>query len=481
MAEAAPGSPWDAFRPELGTSGALTRIFARFGELITDRLNRVPDKNFLAFLDLLGASLLPPRPARVPLTFSLADGASGAVVPARTEVAAVAASGEPEQAVFVTESELIVTAARLRAAFTHDPASDRYTDHAALLPGALGVRGREAVFQAVTPIEHILYVAHDRIFTHPGERKSLTLKPTLSGDGTLKVATEVWDEARSDWVEKWRGEMTGGAAIDLKLFEPSPATVGGVKKRWLRARLTDRITADTKLPGLRALTFNAGFERKGQSIERAFTNSVPLDLSRGFYPFGESPLAGDTFFLKVDQDFAEEDGKVTLDVGLSLVGQAPTGAIPRNAVVVWRFWNGSAWTPFPTGNVTDNTAGFTNANTQATAQISFTFPVNPALTRVNGVEGYWVSARLESGGYGPGAEFKVEKTGDNYTYKSVAAAAPRISSVRVGYETTLKDKEPEAVVACNDFTCEDRAALADKTKFIPFRASREQQPAFYLG
>src|SRR6185369_6581855 len=115
-----------AFQPAAGTSGALISIFARFAELITDRLNRVPDKNFLAFLDLLGAALLPPRSARAPLTFRLADGASGAVVPAWTEVAAVAAAGEPAPIVFATESELIVTAARLTASYTRDRASDAY-------------------------------------------------------------------------------------------------------------------------------------------------------------------------------------------------------------------------------------------------------------------------------------------------------------------------------------------------------------------
>src|SRR5689334_11916406 len=55
-----------------GISAALVKIFSRFSEIIIQRLNQVPDKNFLAFLDLLGASRLPPQPARVPLTFSLA-------------------------------------------------------------------------------------------------------------------------------------------------------------------------------------------------------------------------------------------------------------------------------------------------------------------------------------------------------------------------------------------------------------------------
>src|SRR5437763_17095796 len=52
----------------------LSLIFARLLELALERLNRVPEKNLLAFLDSLGVSLLPPSPARVPLTFGLTAG-----------------------------------------------------------------------------------------------------------------------------------------------------------------------------------------------------------------------------------------------------------------------------------------------------------------------------------------------------------------------------------------------------------------------
>ena len=43
---------------------ALMKIFAQLAETITARLDRTPDKNFVAFLDQLGISLLPARPAR---------------------------------------------------------------------------------------------------------------------------------------------------------------------------------------------------------------------------------------------------------------------------------------------------------------------------------------------------------------------------------------------------------------------------------
>src|SRR4030095_9311204 len=53
---------------------ALIGIFARFAELIIERLNRVPDQNQLAFFDLSGASRRPPHPPRVPLPSCCATG-----------------------------------------------------------------------------------------------------------------------------------------------------------------------------------------------------------------------------------------------------------------------------------------------------------------------------------------------------------------------------------------------------------------------
>ena len=49
------------FKPT-GAGLALINIFARYSEIIIERLNSAPRKNFMAFLNLIGASAS--RPAR---------------------------------------------------------------------------------------------------------------------------------------------------------------------------------------------------------------------------------------------------------------------------------------------------------------------------------------------------------------------------------------------------------------------------------
>ena len=63
----------------------LQRIFARMMELALARLNGVPDKNLMAFLDTMGVSLLPPSAAQAPLTFTLKPGAPATLVPKGTQ------------------------------------------------------------------------------------------------------------------------------------------------------------------------------------------------------------------------------------------------------------------------------------------------------------------------------------------------------------------------------------------------------------
>src|SRR4051812_37550432 len=89
--------------PDLGRS--LVELFAGMAGEVLDRLNRVPDRDLLAFLDLIGVQRLPAQAARAPLTFTLADGQTDGLVPAATVVAAPAGGGADE-ALYEVERDL---------------------------------------------------------------------------------------------------------------------------------------------------------------------------------------------------------------------------------------------------------------------------------------------------------------------------------------------------------------------------------------
>ncbi len=78
------------------SGSALLKIFAQMVAGTVEQLNQVPEKNFIAFLNLLGVKLLPAKPARVPVSFSLSQGAIKTVlIPKNTKVSAEEVARSP--------------------------------------------------------------------------------------------------------------------------------------------------------------------------------------------------------------------------------------------------------------------------------------------------------------------------------------------------------------------------------------------------
>jgi predicted phage baseplate assembly protein len=95
---------WTDHNPsDLGIT--LIELFAWLGESVIYRLNQTPEKNYLAFLQLLGITRDPPTPAQTHLTFSF--GGTATTVPAGSQ-AQTEERGGNRAVVFETEEEVRV-------------------------------------------------------------------------------------------------------------------------------------------------------------------------------------------------------------------------------------------------------------------------------------------------------------------------------------------------------------------------------------
>lgn len=104
---------------------ALLKIFSFIGEGVISRLNRAPDRNFLAFLDLLGIRLLQARPARVPVSFLVAKGIDVPfIVDSRSQVSAPPTGERQEDLPFETLTPLLVIPSTLASLIAVDPEAD---------------------------------------------------------------------------------------------------------------------------------------------------------------------------------------------------------------------------------------------------------------------------------------------------------------------------------------------------------------------
>jgi predicted phage baseplate assembly protein len=99
----------------------IVQVFAWLAEMLTYRMNKVPELNYIKFLQLIGIELEPAEPALAEITFPVVPTHPQlyVIVPARTQVTADAPDGGP-QLVFETDRALVALTAKLAAVIAVD-------------------------------------------------------------------------------------------------------------------------------------------------------------------------------------------------------------------------------------------------------------------------------------------------------------------------------------------------------------------------
>jgi predicted phage baseplate assembly protein len=99
----------------------MLQLFAWLEEMIIWRLNRVPEKNYIKFLELVGIDLIAAAPAHAELTFTLVKGAAMTTVRKGTQVA-LSDGGDGPPVIFETDDNLVAAGVRLEAVQSFDGA-----------------------------------------------------------------------------------------------------------------------------------------------------------------------------------------------------------------------------------------------------------------------------------------------------------------------------------------------------------------------
>ncbi len=490
----ADGHVVDATAP--GAAAALVGVFAHFAELIIERINRAPPKKQLAFFDLLGAAPLPPQPARAALTFALAAGSAQAVlVPTGTRVTAPPPPGRSDPVIFETECDLSVTAATLDAAFTRDPAADRFADHRESL---LGPQPRAvSIFEGDAATEHALYVGHAALFAQQPAldewRVRVKLAREVASPDARDLAWDVWDGDQGVPLfvaEDGSAQLTKSGTLVFRRPPEAPLLpLDGRTSRWLRCRLLARITTDataqdgvvraTRLPVIASITLQGHIDRRGIDPLALLANTRPLDADEPMLPFGERPGFGDALHVGIDQAFALQGAKLTLHVSLANApGATPAGvnvaAASADLALVWEFWDGRTWTVIKPS--TDTCDRLTKSG-----DIAFTLPVALAARALAGVTACWLRVRIAAGNYGKDGSFKLvtqEDKQQRFDEVKPTFAPPIISRIALDIAATLPEAAPDTVLARNDFAS---TSPSSGEPFAPFAPMTEREPALYLG
>ncbi len=510
---------------------ALIQVFARFSELVIERLNKAPEKNFLAFLDLLGVSPLGMEAARVPLTFSLAPGATHhAVVPAGTQVAAPAGKQSPKPVIFETESELIVTAAQLDSLLTKDGMLDQYRDLGVVLQATAGPQSDTASIPTEAPAAPICRIPHSLYIAVPVNTASTSLDQLRLHFVLDEGATPVADQRSLQWEIRSMPDAASAAA-PAGAFEPRVLTpevdetrdltrsgdvffrnvpqavsfaVNGGSAPWLSCSLLTPMTASvepadgmlrqSQSPVVKEVTAEVQVAKSSLAIEQAFHDSQKLDLTKDFSPFGERPKIGDAFYLASREAFSDPDTTVTLQFQLSNPDTTgPDVGIPRTKThdtqLAWEFWDGKAWAELGTtgkhlrfgaeeGDVLDTYFVDETESLSKNGKVSFRFGRPPAESNLNGQKNYWVRVRIAAGDYGRDLQYRKDEATGTLAATPATWAPPSVRSVKLDY-VVKKTSVPRAI-RYNDFQYAEVMPGAPYRPFIPVAAA-DAPPSLYFG
>jgi predicted phage baseplate assembly protein len=216
----------------------LIETFAFMTDQLLFRLNRVPDRLYLKFLDLIGLRLLPPVPAAAPVTFWLSSPASTALTITAGTQAGTLRTETAESITFATVDDLEIVPCALQTVLTvgaGDDAVDRTEDLR---------QGRSfAAFTDRPRTDDAMYLG----LTDPVPRCAVRIdfQGRIDGVGVdpewPPLAWEAWDGA--DWRECLAsGDETGGlnrsGGVTVHLpAEHTASVVCGIRAGWLRARV----------------------------------------------------------------------------------------------------------------------------------------------------------------------------------------------------------------------------------------------------
>ena len=227
-------------------------------ELIVYRLNQVPEKNYIKFLDLLGIQLRPASSARTELTFWLStpfpiapEAETAAVVPQDTEVA-TQRTEEEREVVFTTDRRLVIAPPRLTQLRRDADPDDFHRNYL----NRLGVELFYAFDREAPQVGNTFYLGFDAGRDLSGHILQLRFQcEQVMGTGVRREDPPwVWECSVGDgqWVEvppstrPDERDTTGGlnnAEGQLVLYLPlsmKPDQVHGRDAYWVRCRFEPR-------------------------------------------------------------------------------------------------------------------------------------------------------------------------------------------------------------------------------------------------
>ena len=381
---------------------ALLQISSHLMETIIARLNKVPEKNFIEFLNVLGSKLLPSSAANGPVIFTLADGAKDDVFIPKTTKLAAGGNENHGPLTFETEEDLLVTRSKLVHFYTVVKEADAIFSHSEQLLNG----GSSESFQQQTSgntvqniQSHIFYIGHPTLLNL--QRKAIVFI-TISSNGSTQDEQALVETLVKEckWEYNWPVDPksleplvcdSNTIEIDRSYMSIDPADHKTIKiifdgddnpinkqklmdvdNYWIRCRLPPMNSHNAfsykkwlNLPNIKDISIkvypfeNLNNDGKPPDPEKTFVNAdelyyndIPIYTETVFkgaekdyriYPFGKIPTTLDSFYISSNDAFSKKGNQIILSITEPASSSLLDGQNESLPILSWEYWNGLAW------------------------------------------------------------------------------------------------------------------------------------------
>ncbi|UFJ38948.1 putative baseplate assembly protein [Brevibacillus humidisoli] len=506
MKELAPYyTPEWRFSPEDPDPGTV--LFLMFSELFADnikRFNRVPLKNFVAYLNMLNVSLLPAKPARAYVSFQLSPGVQDTVmVPEGTPLFAQLPD-EDDPVPFETVRPLLLTPASLTALYNVDNRFDRIAEVTSRLTAEhAGTVPLFAVEEEANRQEHSLFIGDGDLFlVRDGVVVEITWRDDPASEQEWRRCAELADPANAQWL--YRGEddwhpfdqvTAEGHRLLLhkrQIGRIGEAVLDGLESRWIKCRLKPGRLRQLSHPPVEQIllrtAYSNGEQAGGMAPDLMFHNDLQLDQKEPFYPFGQQFAPYDILYLASEEAFSKPGAIVSLSFLLDAEEvKGPAAATPpiqwkwimrrqqveqpephkiRIERVIWEYWNGQGWMRLEEAESEGEL--FFSQPTGQKHTLRFVCPTDMEQTYVNAQSNYWIRARILSISnlYAPNGIY----------------VTPVMKQVRLRYHYQ-KARPPRHVLTLNNLAYRRHAPSVHtgQSPFFLFDQQDGDHPSLYMG
>jgi len=458
----------------------LIELFSWMTEMVLYRLNKVPEKTYLALLELMGITLSPPQASRVLLNFYPVKTHKGEINLPREFQVSTGRSGGSESITYETEKRLVVKNNSLVACMSL--AGTKVCDHIQI-QGGFGSEGAQLFF-AREEVERYLYFKSPA-FQFLEEANEVCLKAGQELEILRFFDFQYWDGER--WIDtgteyKNVNTLHFSGPINIKA-----KTVNNSTGYFIRAKLKE-FPDDIRSFEITGATTRLLFSGDGLAPDLCLFNSSSyslIDLEKDFKPFQDKPVADDIFYLASKEVFSKTGARVFMNV---LLNESVKPSFPADTLTMrYEYWDGRNWMLLgvsrPGLEMSESGEFLFRDETRAFCRsgvISFVCPEDLTEKEINGENRFWLRVRISVEDLGKGGGYDQSDSGKWKWHFSEHIVSPLISRIRLSYDDGHKPLDD--LLVWSDFSTKSfKKEVSENQPAVLIKRSSDEQPFTCFG